>query len=77
MARDAPGVALAMTRLGKRIRELRARAELTQEQAAVRARVDPNHWLQLEAGRTNPTLATLVGVARALRVKLAELFQTT
>lgn len=74
MARDAPGVATATARLGRRIRELRALQELTQEQAAIRAKVDPKHWLELEAGRTNPTLATLVGVARALRVKLADLF---
>ena len=74
MARDAPGVAAAAVKLGKRVRELRRAKQLTQEQAAERAKLDSKHWQDLEAGRTNPTVATLVGIARAVGVKLAELF---
>jgi hypothetical protein len=33
------------------------------------------HRQDLEGARTNPTVATLVGVARALKVTLAELFE--
>jgi DNA-binding XRE family transcriptional regulator len=73
-ARDAPGVGPAITRLAKRIKELRLEAELTQEVAAERARLDEKHWQDIEAGRTNPTVATLVGVARSLGVKLGDLF---
>jgi len=73
-ARDAPGVSTALTRLGKRLRELRKARGLTQEQVAEKAKIDPKHWQELEGGRTNPTLATLVGGAKALGVKLAELF---
>lgn len=64
----------AQTRLGKRVRELRLGSELTQEQAAERARLDTKHWQDIEGGKTNPTLATLVGVAKALDVSLADLF---
>ena len=39
--------------------------ELTQEQAAELAKLDVKHWQDVEAGRTNPTVATLVGIAKA------------
>ena len=74
MARSTPDVGIALGRLGRRIRELRKQQKLTQEQAAERAKLDPKHWQQLESGTTNPTLATLVGISRALGVKLADLF---
>ena len=74
MARATPDVGIALARLGRRIRELRKQRQLTQEQAAERAKLDPKHWQQLESGTTNPTLATLVGISRALGVKLSDLF---
>lgn len=75
MAREAVGVGTAIRKLGKRIRELRAARELTQEAAAEHAKLDVKHWQDLEAGNTNPTVATLVGVSRALHVKLHVLFE--
>lgn len=74
-ARDAPGVARALKQLGKRIRALRQKLELTQGEAAKIAKLDEKHWQEIEAARTNPTVATLVGVARALKVPIAALFQ--
>ena len=74
-ARDAPGVSRVLVRLGKRVRQLRLDCGLTQEQAAARAKLDDKHWQDVESVRTNPTLATLVGVARALGVSLGDLFQ--
>jgi len=74
-ARDAPGVARALTRLGRRIRWLRIERNLTQEMAAEAARLDKKHWQDIEGARTNPTVATLVGIARALKVTLSELFE--
>lgn len=73
-ARDAPGVARALSRLGKRIRALRLERKLTQEQAAELAKLDEKHWQDVERARTNPTVATLVGIARALKTTLPELF---
>jgi DNA-binding XRE family transcriptional regulator len=72
-ARDAPGVARALSRLGKRVRALRIERKLTQEVAAEAAKLDEKHWQDIEGARTNPTVATLVGVARALKVTLSEL----
>jgi transcriptional regulator with XRE-family HTH domain len=74
-ARDAPGVARALNRLGKRVRALRIDRELTQEEAAAIAKLDEKHWQDVERARTNPTVATLVGIARALETSLAELFK--
>jgi len=48
---------------------------LSQEEAAHRARLDYKHWQLIETGKTNTTVASLVGIARALRVKLASLFE--
>jgi transcriptional regulator with XRE-family HTH domain len=67
-------VARAITKLAKRIKELRAEQELTQEAAAERARLDVKHWQDVESGRTNPTVATLVGIARALDTTVGDLF---
>ena len=75
-ARDAPGVGPALKRLGARIRALRGERELTQELAAEAAKLDVKHWQDIEGARTNPTVATLVGIARALGVTLAELFES-
>jgi transcriptional regulator with XRE-family HTH domain len=46
----------------------------TQEVAAHSAGLDAKHWQDIEAAKTNPTVATLVGIAKALGVTLAELF---
>ena len=54
---------------------MRVAAGLSQEEAAHRARLDPKHWQLIELGKTNTTVASLVGVARALRVRLVSLFE--
>jgi transcriptional regulator with XRE-family HTH domain len=74
-ARDAPGVSTAINRLAKRIKALRLAKSLTQEGAAERAKLDEKHWQDIEGARTNPTVATLVGIARSLGVSVSELFE--
>ncbi len=65
----------ALRRLGVRVRTLRKAADLTQEQAAERAKLDYKHFQAVETGSINVTVASLVGIAKALRVNLAELFE--
>ncbi len=72
--RSGRGVETELKRLGKRILILREEAGLTQEKAAERADLHAKHWGDLENARTNPTVSTLVAVARALKVKLGDLF---
>jgi transcriptional regulator with XRE-family HTH domain len=62
-------------RLGRRVRTLRLGLQLTQERAATLAHLDPKHLQTIEAGKTNTTVASLVGLARALGVPLSELFE--
>lgn len=68
-------MARALSRLGKRVRALRLERELTQGEAAEIAKLDEKHWQDIEGARTNPTVATLIGVARALKTTLSELFE--
>lgn len=74
-ARGSPRVASALGRLGRRVRRLRNDRGLTQEDAADRASLDPKHFQAIEAGKINVTVASLVGIAKALGVTLAELFE--
>lgn len=72
-ARNDEAATTASARLGKRVRLLRQEAGLTQEDAAYDAGLDSKHLQDIEYGGTNPTLATLVGLARALDVSLSTL----
>ena len=55
--------------VGRQVAYLREHAELTQAEAAERAGLDARHWGRLEAGSTNPTVQTLLSVAKALEVE--------
>jgi transcriptional regulator with XRE-family HTH domain len=44
------------------------------EEAAERYGIEPAHVRRIEAGRTNPSLATLLSIADALSTDLADLF---
>ena len=57
-----------------RMKELRARYNLTQEQLAVKVGVRRETIVFLEKGRYNPSLELAHRVARALRTKIDELF---
>jgi DNA-binding XRE family transcriptional regulator len=74
-ARSDPETLRTFKKLGLRIRELRAEKALTQEQLAEGAALSVQHLLDLEHGRSNPTLASLVGIARGLGVSLPDLFR--
>jgi transcriptional regulator with XRE-family HTH domain len=65
---------MAELTIGEGIRELRKRAALTQYDLAVAAEVSVHTIRQLEQGRRQTaSIATLVRLARALGVDLAEL----
>lgn len=61
--------------LGKRIRALRERRGLTQEDFARRSGISISFASLLERGERSPSYDTLVQVAAALEVPLAELFR--
>lgn len=75
LSRTAPGVDAALVRLGKRVRATREAAGFTQEGLAHEAGLTTKHVLMIEQGQTNPSVASLLGLARALGVKVAEFFE--
>ncbi|MHB8881815.1 MAG: helix-turn-helix domain-containing protein [Thermodesulfovibrionales bacterium] len=60
--------------IGLRIKELRKRRGLSQEQAAGEAGITTNHLSSIERGMENPTLDTFVRLATMFDVNLKELF---
>jgi DNA-binding XRE family transcriptional regulator len=63
-----------LRRLQATVRTLRMAAGLTLKAAGELAEMNWRHWQKIEAGDVNVTMATLVKVARALRVDVADLF---
>jgi len=60
--------------LGARIKELRKRRGLTQEQLAEMIGVDPKHIGKIEGGRGYPSLDALENIARSLEIDLKDFF---
>jgi transcriptional regulator with XRE-family HTH domain len=73
-ARSDPTTSRTFIELGRRIRSLRLEQRATQEAIAEKAAISVQHLLDLEHGRSNPTLASLCGIARGLGVSLQDLF---
>lgn len=69
----ADGNAANAGELGYRIRRTRESQDMSLSDLARRSDVAKSTLSDLEAGRGNPTLATLNGIARAMRVATAEL----
>jgi len=63
----------AIQRFGKQLQRLRTLHDLTQEQLAVKAGLARVYVVKLEAGEHDPTLSTLVRLAKTLRVPVTEL----
>jgi transcriptional regulator with XRE-family HTH domain len=58
---------------GTGVRQLRNRRKLTQTEVANRVGITATYLSQIETGQRNPTLAVVVGLARALGVKPSQL----
>jgi transcriptional regulator with XRE-family HTH domain len=61
--------------VAERIRALRKEAQLSQEELAERASLNPFYVVRMEAGRQNLSLQTIGRVALALDVAPAKLFE--
>ena len=60
-------------RLIMRLKRIRAQRGLSQEQLADTAGVSRQYLSRLEIGRHDPSVSTMVKLAKALKVKVAEL----
>lgn len=64
------------TNLGKKVRQLREKLDLSQEKFARLADVSNNTIINIEAGKQdNPTIETLKKIAKALNVSVEELIK--
>jgi transcriptional regulator with XRE-family HTH domain len=61
--------------MAAKIKALRERRGLTQEQLAEKAGVGRSHLARLETGKQDPTLSTLEKIATALNVKVGRLLE--
>jgi transcriptional regulator with XRE-family HTH domain len=63
----------AASQLGKKIRILRDSLGMTQEKLAEEVNISLKHLGEIERGRSNPTLTTIISLAAALHVTPSEL----
>ena len=62
-------------KFGKRVRQLRLDAGMTQEDLAHRCGLFRTYMSRIETGRANPTLTMIDALAGSLRVPTAQLFE--
>ena len=62
-------------RMARRLRKLREGRRMSQETLARRAGLSRTYVTRLELGQQDPSLSTLVALAKALKVSLGELVQ--
>ena len=60
--------------VGRRIKELRRARRMTQEELAERTSISAKYLSSIERGLENPTFDTIIKLAYALDVDVAELF---
>jgi transcriptional regulator with XRE-family HTH domain len=70
---EDPWIDDELLRIGQRIRQAREHRRLTQEQVFLEVPMNRSHYQHIEAGRANPTVRTLLRIARALGVPLSDL----
>ena len=66
-------VSAIVKQLGRRVRDLRDKRQMTQAALAAKAGISREYLARLEIGRHEPTLSTLQALAKALRVKVGGL----
>ncbi|MFG2277500.1 helix-turn-helix domain-containing protein [Streptomyces asoensis] len=60
-------------RIGTRIRDARMAHNLTQETVVLAIPMNRSYYQDIEAGRANPTLNTLLDIAATIGIPLADL----
>ena len=60
-------------RVGERIKQIREKKGISQQEIAVACDFEKSSMSRIEAGRTNPTVTTLYKISIALGVKMKDL----
>lgn len=66
---------LIQKQFGNRVRELRAKANLSQEKLGFETGLDRTYISGIERGRRNPSLKNINKISKVFRVSLSELFK--
>ncbi len=61
--------------LGARIKELRKRRGLSQEQLSEKIGIDPKHLSRIKVGKSYPSMNTLDKIAAAMNIEIKDLFE--
>lgn len=59
--------------IGKKIKEIREKAKLSQVQVADKAGISVNYFARLERGEVNPSAEVLKSIAKSLNVKSGDI----
>jgi transcriptional regulator with XRE-family HTH domain len=70
---DDPWLLQQRERVGRCIQQARLHHNLTQDAVYLAVPLNRSYYQDIEAGRANPSLDTLNGIARAIGVQLADL----
>jgi transcriptional regulator with XRE-family HTH domain len=62
-------------RIGRRIRDARMDHDLTQEEVFLAVPLTRSFYQEIEGGRANPSLETLLRIARVIGVPIADLLR--
>lgn len=62
-------------KLGKKIRSIRKKKGLSQEELSFESETDYSYLNEIEAGKRNPSVKRLEKLAKALKVSVKELFE--
>ncbi|MDD2224904.1 MAG: helix-turn-helix transcriptional regulator [Candidatus Shapirobacteria bacterium] len=60
-------------KIGKKLKEFRIKIGLKQSDVAKKANISVNYYARIERDEENPTLETLEGVFKALKVKSSDI----
>ncbi len=60
--------------LGKRIKMLRLKKKISQTEIAYRCGFDKSNYNTIESGKRNPTVTSLLKIAKALEINILEIF---
>lgn len=64
----------ALTKFGQNVKDARLEKALSQEALAEKANLDPTYISGIERGVRNPSVLSIVRIAKALRIESSDLF---
>lgn len=64
-----------LVKFGRAIKEARKKLKMTQDELSLYTRIDRSYISEIETGNKNPSLTTILALAKALHLKPSNLMQ--